>query len=476
MAPIIYTPTVGLACQQFSGVFRQPRGMYFSIDHKDECLPMVYNWPANEVDIIVVTDGSRILGLGDLGVQGIGISIGKLVLYVAGAGINPRRALPIVIDVGTNNESLLNSDLYLGLSQPRCDDTQYYELMDEFMTAVHVRWPNVLIQFEDFQNERAVKLLEKYREKYLCFNDDIQGTGAMTVAGLMCGLRSKGLDVKDLMSQKIVVAGAGSAGIGVVQSITMAMKRLGATDEEAQACFWILDREGVLTRERETKDLLPGQREYLRPEREQEGLSILEIVRTVKPQILLGLSGTSGIFTDEVLTEMGRINEQPIIFPMSNPSSKAECTAETAFRCTEGRAIFASGSPFDDVTLSNGRLCKANQANNMFIFPGLGQGAILGKCHKISDDMLMEAAETLAKFIPSEDAKLGVVYPSVSDIREVSINIATAVIIQAQKENNIQNNDLISKSPEEIQEYVVTNMYEPGYSTLVYSPQAFQRH
>eukprot|EP01041_Mallomonas_annulata_P003236 gene3236-6404_t len=469
MAPIVYTPTVGIACQQFSDVYRTARGMYFSLNDHGECLPMVYNWPSNNVDIIVVTDGSRILGLGDLGVQGMGISNGKLVLYVAGAGIFPKRTLPVVIDVGTNNEALLESKLYLGLPQKRCKDAEYFELMDDFMTSVYERWPNVLVQFEDFQNERAVALLNKYRYKYLCFNDDIQGTGAMTVAGLMCALRAKGLQPKDLLQQRIVVAGAGSAGIGVVNSIAMAMRHLGASEYQIKSCFWLIDRKGLLTTGRDEDSLLPGQKEFLRSENKFEGLSLLETVKKVKPHILLGLSGIGGIFTEEICIEMAKVNEKPIIFPMSNPSSNAECTATTAFKSTNGRAIFASGSPYDDVVLSNGTVCKANQANNMFIFPGLGQGSILGKCRFISDNMLMAATKALSQYMSPEDVKKGIVYPSVYDIRKVSLKIAVAVIIQARKENLLQETALLSLSQEEIEEFISERMYIPNYSTLVYS-------
>jgi malic enzyme len=472
MAPIVYTPTVGEACQKFSAVFRSSRGLYFSLKDRGEFLPMTYNWPVDDVQIIVVTDGSRILGLGDLGVQGMGISIGKLDLYVAGAGLDPMKTLPVCIDVGTNNRELAQSPLYLGIQESRCNDEEYFALMDEFMDAIYTRWPNVLVQFEDFQNERAVKLLKKYRHERLCFNDDIQGTGTVTVAGILCALRAKGLSVGDLVDQRIVIVGAGSAGIGVAHSILQCMQRHGLSQSEARKLFYFLDSKGLMTTKRleKSRALLPGQEDFLREETEAEGFSLLEVVKFAKPQIILGLSCVPGLFTPDVCREMAKINDRPIIFPMSNPLSKAECTAQSAFENTDGKAIFASGSPFADVTLQNGKVCYTNQANNMFIFPGVGLGAVLGKCEVVSDEMLMVAAETLANSMSSEDLAVGKVYPNVKDIRKVSRSIAIAVINQAVREGNCDPK-FKSYSKDEIEEYVDSEMYMPGYTQLVYRPE-----
>ena len=469
-APIVYTPTVGQACQKFSAVFRQSRGIYFSLLEKGEGLPVIYNWPSESVDIICVTDGSRILGLGDLGVQGMGISIGKLVLYVAAAGLDPTKTLPVCIDVGTNNKDLLNTDNYLGLHQPRCDDDEYFELMDEFMDAVYSRWPNALVQFEDFANERAVKLLAKYRHDRLCFNDDIQGTGATTVGGILCAVRAKGGDVSDICKQTFVVVGAGSAGIGVAKSILQSMVKYGLSIDEARKRFYFVDDKGLLTTERiknGTENLLPGQLEFLQDQPSEEGSTLIDTIRLAQPSVILGLSGVGGLFTEEICTEMGKINDQPIIFPMSNPSSKAECSAEVAFNATEGRAIFASGSPFDNVTLPNGKVCITNQANNMFIFPGLGLGVVLAKAKYISDEMLMVTAEALAKFVSPSEVASCKVYPDVDDIRSVSKSIAVAVIKHAVKENNCK--EMFYKfTSQDIEDYVEEMMYQPRYAPLVY--------
>jgi len=288
----------------------------------------------------------------------------------------------------------------------------------------------VLVQFEDFRNERAYALLARYRDRYLCFNDDIQGTGAMTVGGLIGALRAKGLGFKDILTQRILIVGAGSAGIGVANSISTFMIKQGAVDiADTASRIWLVDQRGLLTSARDPASILPGQEDYLRPEKDMESLSILEVIHQVQPHILLGLSGFPDLFTDDVCRAMASYQDKPIIFPMSNPSSKAEASAERVFRCTDGRAVFASGSPFEDVTLPSGRVCISNQANNMFIFPGLGQGAILGNCQRVSDGMLMAASEALASHLSEEDLAMGMVYPKIGDIREVGGAIAGGIMI-----------------------------------------------
>ncbi|XP_020574509.1 NAD-dependent malic enzyme 62 kDa isoform, mitochondrial isoform X2 [Phalaenopsis equestris] len=399
LAPIVYTPTVGLVCQNYSGLFRRPRGMYFSAADRGEMMSMVYNWPAEQVDMIVITDGSRILGLGDLGVQGIGIPIGKVDLYVAAAGIHPQRVLPIMIDVGTNNERLLKDPLYLGLQQRRLDGEEYLAVLDEFMEAVFTRWPTVIVQFEDFQSKWALKLLQRYRNTYRMFNDDVQGTVA--IAGLLGAVRAQGRTMIDFPRQKIVVAGAGSAGLGVVNAARKTMaKMLGDNEsafESAGRQFWVVDAEGLITDERPGIDTetLP----FARKAKEvgllglREGSSLIEVVKKVKPDVLLGLSAVGGLFSKEVLEALkDSTSVRPAIFPMSNPTKNAECTPEDAFSILGEQILFASGSPFKAVDLGNGKFGHCNQANAMYLFPGIGLGTLLSGARVISDGMLQAAA------------------------------------------------------------------------------------
>ncbi|OAY67073.1 NAD-dependent malic enzyme 62 kDa isoform, mitochondrial [Ananas comosus] len=343
-APIVYTPTVGLVCQNYSGLFRRPRGMYFSAEDRGEMMSMVYNWPADQVDMIVVTDGSRILGLGDLGVQGIGIAIGKLDLYVAAAGINPQRVLPVMIDVGTNNEKLLKDPLYLGLQEHRLDGEEYLSVIDEFMESVFTRWPNVIVQFEDFQSKWALKLLKRYRNTYRMFNDDVQGTAGVAIAGLLGAVRAQGRPMIDFPKQKIVVAGAGSAGIGVVNAASKTMARMLGNNESAfesaRSQFWVVDANGLITECRENidQDIKPFAKKLKEVSHQglSEGASLVEVVKKVKPDVLLGLSAVGGL---------------PAVFAMSNPTKNAECTPVEAFSILGENIIFASGSPFNDVNL-----------------------------------------------------------------------------------------------------------------------------
>ncbi|KAI4370855.1 hypothetical protein MLD38_019156 [Melastoma candidum] len=401
-APIVYTPTVGLVCQNYSGLFRRPRGMFFSAEDRGEMMSMVYNWPSEQVDMIVVTDGSRILGLGDLGIQGIGIAIGKLDLYVAAAGINPQRVLPVMIDVGTNNEKLLKNPLYLGLQQKRLEGDEYISVIDEFMEAVFTRWPNVIVQFEDFQSKWAFKLLQRYRNTYRMFNDDVQGTAGVAIAGLLGAVRAQGRAMIDFPKMKIVVAGAGSAGIGVLNAARKTMARmLGDTEtafDSASSQFWVIDANGLITEER--SNIVPEARPFARKVKEinrqglKEGAGLVEVVREVKPDVLLGLSAVGGLFSKEVLEAMkGSTSTRPAIFAMSNPTKNAECTPEEAFSIVGENIIFASGSPFGNVDLGNGRIGHCNQGNNMYLFPGIGLGTLLSGSRIVSDGMLQAAAE-----------------------------------------------------------------------------------
>lgn len=482
-APIVYTPTVGLVCQNYSGLFRRPRGMYFSAQDRGEMMSMVYNWPAEQVDMIVVTDGSRILGLGDLGVQGIGIAIGKLDLYVAAAGINPQRVLPVMIDVGTNNKKLLEDPLYLGLQQNRLDGDDYLAVIDEFMEAVFTRWPNVIVQFEDFQSKWAFKLLQRYRATYRMFNDDVQGTAGVAIAGLLGAVRAQGRPMIDFPKQKIVVAGAGSAGIGVLNAARKTMARMlgnnEAAFESAKSQFWVVDAKGLITEGRENidPDALPFARNLKEMDRQglSEGASLTEVVKQVKPDVLLGLSAVGGLFSKEVLEALkGSTSTRPAIFAMSNPTKNAECTPEEAFSILGDNILFASGSPFNNVDIGNGRIGHCNQGNNMYLFPGIGLGTLLSGSRIISDGMLQAAAERLAAYMSEEEVLKGVIFPSISRIRDITKEVAASVIEEALEEDlaegyhGMDARELRKLSRDEIVEYVKNNMWNPEYPTLVY--------
>ncbi|KAL5728465.1 malate dehydrogenase (decarboxylating) [Ranunculus cassubicifolius] len=482
-APIVYTPTVGLVCQKYGGLFRRPRGMYFSAEDRGEMMSMVYNWPADQVDMIVVTDGSRILGLGDLGVQGIGIPIGKLDLYVAAAGINPQRVLPVMIDVGTNNEKLLKDPLYLGLQEHRLDGEEYISVIDEFMEAVFTRWPHVIVQFEDFQSKWAFNLLQRYRNRYRMFNDDVQGTAGVAIAGLLGAVRAQGKPMIDFPKQKIVVAGAGSAGIGVVNAARNTMARLlGNTEsafESARSQFWVVDANGLITEDRENID--PQALPFARKVKEvghqglREGASLEEVVRQIKPDVLLGLSAVGGLFSKEVLEALkGSTSTRPAIFAMSNPTKNAECTPDEAFSVLGDQLIFASGSPFKDVNFGNGVIGHCNQGNNMYLFPGIGLGTLLSGSRLVSDGMLQAAAECLAAYMKDDEVHNGIIYPSISSIRDITKEVAAAVVKEAIEEDlaegyrHIDARELKKLTKEEIATYVKNNMWEPSYPTLVY--------
>lgn len=482
-APIVYTPTVGLVCQNYSGLFRRPRGMYFSAEDRGEMMSMVYNWPAEQVDMIVVTDGSRILGLGDLGVHGIGIAVGKLDLYVAAAGINPQRVLPVMIDVGTNNEKLLHDPLYLGLPQHRLDGNEYLAVVDEFMEAVFTRWPNVIVQFEDFQSKWAFKLLQRYRNTYRMFNDDVQGTAGVAIAGLLGAVRAQGRPMIDFPKQKIVVAGAGSAGIGVLNAARKTMARMlgnnEAAFESAKSQFWVVDAKGLITEGRENidPDALPFARNLKEMDRQglREGASLVEVVKQVKPDVLLGLSAVGGLFSKEVLEALkNSTSTRPAIFAMSNPTKNAECTPEEAFSIVGENTIFASGSPFSDVDLGNGCIGHSNQGNNMYLFPGIGLGTLLSGSRIISDGMLQAAAERLAAYMSDEEVLKGTIFPSISRIRDITKEVAAAVIKEAVVEDlaegyhGMDARELRKLSEVELGEYVKNNMWCPEYPTLVY--------
>ncbi|KAF5464199.1 hypothetical protein F2P56_014293 [Juglans regia] len=477
-APIIYTPTVGLVCQNYSGLFRRPRGMYFSAKDKGEMMSMIYNWPAQQVDMIVLTDGSRILGLGDLGVQGIGIPIGKLDMYVAAAGINPQRILPVMLDVGTNNQRLLEDPLYLGLRQPRLEGEEYLSIVDEFMEAVFTRWPKAIVQFEDFQMKWAFETLQRYRKRFCMFNDDIQGTAGVALAGLLGAVRAQGRPLADFVHQKIVVVGAGSAGLGVLNMVVQAASRMsGNSETAAKNQFFLVDKDGLVTTER--KGLDPAAAPFAKDSREilglGEGASLIEVVKKVKPHVLLGLSGVGGIFNEEVLKAMRESDSsKPSIFAMSNPTKNAECTAAEAFVHAGENIVFASGSPFENVDLGNGKVGHVNQANNMYLFPGIGLGTLLSGAHFITDGMLQAAAECLASYMTDEEIQQGILYPSINSIRDITAEVGAAVLQAAVAEDlaeghgDVGPRELKQMSKEKTVEYVRSNMWYPIYSPLVH--------
>ncbi|KAL0397869.1 UNVERIFIED_CONTAM: NAD-dependent malic enzyme isoform, mitochondrial [Sesamum calycinum] len=458
-APIIYTPTVGLVCQNYSGLFRRPRGMYFSAKDKGEMMSMIYNWPSQQVDMIVLTDGSRILGLGDLGVQGIGIPIGKLDIYVAAAGINPQRILPVMLDVGTNNQKLLEDRLYLGLRQPRLEGEEYLSIVDEFMEAVHARWPKAIVQFEDFQMKWAFETLERYRKK---------GTAGVALAGLLGTVRAQGLALTDFANQKIVVVGAGSAGLGFLKMALQAVSRMSGSASESH--FFLLDKDGLITKERKCLD--PAAAPFAKSQGEIEGLglsegsSLTEVVKKVKPHVLLGLSGVGGIFNEEVLKAMRESDSsKPAIFAMSNPTANAECTAAEAFKHAGENIVFASGSPFENVDLGNGKLGHVNQANNMYLFPGIGLGSLLSGARIITDEMMQAAARCLASYMTDEEIQRGVLYPSIDCIRDITAEVGAAVLRAAVAEEVAEGHgevgprELSHMSKDETVRYVKDNMW-----------------
>ena len=416
--PLIYTPTVGLACQKFGNIFQRPRGLFISANDRGRIARLLKNWPY-PAKLIVVTDGERILGLGDLGANGMGIPVGKLSLYSACAGVNPEVCLPVMLDVGTNNEQLLKDPYYVGLRRKRLTGKAYYDFIDEFITAARKAFPSVLIQFEDFANHSAFQLLDKYRTQYCVFNDDIQGTAAVALAGLFSALRIKG---GKLSEERLLFLGAGEAATGIADLVVTAMMAEGLSEAEARKRIWLVDSRGLVVKDREglNKHKLPYAHEHA-----PVG-DFLSAIKTLKPTAIIGVAAVGGTFTLEVLRTMAEINEQPIVFALSNPTSKAECSAEEAYRHTDGRALFACGSPYDQVTL-NGKTFVPRQGNNSYIFPGVGLGAIACGATLVTDEMFMAAARTLAGLVTDDDLKQGSLYPALPRIREVSVQIAAAV-------------------------------------------------
>jgi len=449
LMPIVYTPTVGQACQEYAYQFRETQGFYVSIDHKGRIDELLGNWTDEEVRLIVVTDGERILGLGDLGVSGMGIPIGKLALYSACAGIDPEHCMPITLDVGTDNEYFRLDPLYQGRREPRVRGPEYFGFIDEFIAAVKHHFPDALLQFEDFATPNAVALLEIYRDQLLCFNDDIQGTAAVALAGLYAATRITGTP---LSGMRFLFAGAGSAATGIASLLSLAMQQEGLTAQEANSRCYVTDSKGLITRGRDTLTSHAAQFAADLPP-----MTLEEAIGAIKPHALIGATGRGGTFNHSILEQMAQLQAQPIIFALSNPTTKAECTAEDAYCLTMGKAIFASGSPFGVVNI-NGEFKVPGQGNNAYVFPGLGLGALHGKLTRITDELLIVAAKALAASVSDYQLDHGCLYPPLKEIREVSHRIAVAVAEAAQ-----QAGMTLEPLPGDFAEILRGVMYDPYY-------------
>ena len=445
--PLIYTPTVGEACREFSHIARDPKGFFITPDDRGSIRRIIGNWPQRDIRVIVVTDGQRILGLGDLGANGMGIPVGKLALYTACAGIDPRACLPVTLDVGTNNDELRNDVLYLGYPRRRLKGKPYFGLVDEFVAAVQSRFPEALIQFEDFLTPNAYALLNTYRNRVLCFNDDIQGTAAVALAGVYSSTRLSGIPFTEL---RIMFLGAGSAATGIADLITAALVDEGLSLEDARQRLWFVDVHGLVVKGRD--DLLPHNQPYAHDFRP---LGFVDAIDALRPHVLIGATGAPGTFTREAVEAMSRINPRPTIFALSNPTSRAECTAEQAYAWSDGRAIFASGSPFAPVT-ADGRVFRPAQGNNAYVFPGIGLGAIACRARTLSDELFLAAAQTLAALVRPRDLEQGSLYPPLEEIRNISLAIAESVAAKAYDLNLAR-----AKRPRNIRRRIAAMMYEP---------------
>ncbi|XP_021739120.1 NADP-dependent malic enzyme [Chenopodium quinoa] len=454
LLPLVYTPTVGEACQKYGSIFRRPQGLFISLKDKGKILEILKNWPEKNIQVLVVTDGERILGLGDLGCQGMGIPVGKLSLYTALGGVRPSACLPITLDVGTNNEKLLNDEFYIGLKQNRATGKEYAEFVQEFMSAVKQNYgEKILVQFEDFANHNAFELLEKYRKTHLVFNDDIQGTASVVLAGLIASLKPLGGNLAD---HTFLFLGAGEAGTGIAELIAREMSnKTNAPVEEMRKKIWLVDSKGLVVSSRKESlqsFKLPWAHEA------KPVTTLLEAVQVIKPTVLIGTSGKGKTFTKEVVEAMSSINSKPLILALSNPTSQSECTAEEAYTWSKGQAIFASGSPFDPVEYE-GHTFVPGQANNAYIFPGFGLGLIMCGAIRVHDDMLLAASEALAAQVTKEHLAKGLIYPPYKDIRNISANIAAKVAEKAYELG------LASRlpQPENLVKYAESCMYSPNY-------------
>jgi malic enzyme len=436
--PVVYTPTVGRACQEFSHILRRARGIWITPADRGRMAQVLRDAPYEDVRLIVVTDNERILGLGDLGAGGMGIPIGKLALYTAGSGIHPVVTLPVSLDVGTDNQSLIDDPLYLGWRGPRLRGSAYDAIVDEFAHAVQEVWPGCLIQWEDFKQQNALRILERYRHVVPCFNDDIQGTSAVVLGGLLAGLRHLGAAWAD---QRVVLAGSGAAGIGIARLLHLAMLSSGMTEDEVQRALVMTDSHGLVHELRTDLDPMKRKRAMSAAVAEGYGLvltghgrigmpTLEEVVTAVKPTILIGTTGHAGSFTEAAIRAMASATEHPIVLPLSNPTANTEAKPADILAWSDGRAIVATGSPFAPVPV-DGRKVEIGQANNVFIFPGVGLGAIVAETREVTDEMFLAAAENLAGFVTPERLEAGALYPPVDLLRKVSRSIAIAVVREA---------------------------------------------
>jgi malate dehydrogenase (oxaloacetate-decarboxylating)(NADP+) len=452
--PLVYTPTVGEACQQYGHILRRPRGIYLGANRRGRFREILHNWPEHDVRFIVVTDGERILGLGDLGANGMGIPIGKLALYTACGGVPPEVTLPVLLDVGTNNEALLNDPLYLGLRQHRLRGAEYNAVVEEFVDAVQAVFPRCCIQFEDFANINAIPLLARYRDRVCCFNDDIQGTAAVAVAGIMGALRITGGRMED---QTFLFLGAGSAGTGIADLLTQTMMQAGVPEPQARARSWFVDSKGLVIAVR--NDLADFKRPYAHEHAPVKSLA--EAVDALRPTALIGVSTIPKAFDRRIIETMARLNERPIIFPFSNPTSRSECSAEEAYGWSDGRAVFASGSPFDPVTV-NGKTFIPGQGNNVYIFPAVGMAIYATQARRVTDEMFIVAARAVAEQVTEENLASGLIYPPLSSILPTSLRVAERVA-----ESIFDAGLARVQRPADLASFIVDYAYRPEYRPLV---------
>jgi malate dehydrogenase (oxaloacetate-decarboxylating)(NADP+) len=452
--PIVYTPTVGLACQQYGHIFRRPRGIFVTARDRGRVAEVLRNWPRRDVSIIVISDGERILGLGDLGANGMGIPVGKLSLYTACAGIPPTACLPVLLDVGTNNRTLLEDPLYLGLHQTRLPEAEYDALVEEFVIAAREVFPGVVIQFEDFANRNAFRLLQRYRTRIPTFNDDIQGTAAVALAGLLSAMRVTGGRLSD---QRLLFQGAGEAATGIAEIVVAAMVAEGLDQATARGRCWLFDSQGLVVRSRSglAAHKIPFAHDHAPTS------TLLDAVSALRPTAIIGVAAVGGAFTEAVVRQMASFNPRPIVFALSNPTSKGECTAEQAYRWSDGRALFACGSPFDPVTLGD-RSFVPRQGNNSYIFPGMGLGLIVSRAALVTESMFMAAARTLADQVTPADLAQGSLFPPLRNVRDVSAHIAAAVAAVAFAESLAG-----VPEPPDLLAFVKSRMYEPCYDAYV---------
>jgi malate dehydrogenase (oxaloacetate-decarboxylating)(NADP+) len=452
--PYVYTPTVGEACEKFGHILRRPRGLYVSITRRGRVREILENWPEKDIRFIVVTDGERILGLGDLGVNGMGIPIGKLALYTACAGVPPSICLPVTLDVGTNNDSLLTDPLYPGLRSPRVPGWEYDSFVDEFITAVQEVYPKACIQFEDFAFGHAHPLLERYREKVCCFNDDIQGTAAVALSGVLAALRITGGDLRE---QRFLFLGGGSAASGIADLLVKAMVQAGLSPDAARRQCWLYDIKGLITADR--RDLSSFQKPFAH-EHAEVG-HFVAAIEDIKPTALIGVSTAARAFNRDVIQAMARLNERPIIFPYSNPVSRAECTAEEAYRWSDGRAVVATGSPFGPVQLGS-KIFVPGQGNNVYIFPAMGMAIYATEARRVTDDMFITAARALAAQVTEADLAVGLIYPPQASILRTSLDVAVKVA------EFIFDRGLAGvPRPPDLAAFIEAKVYRPEYPTYV---------